>query len=107
MPPALRSSLVGLPEPGRGDAGGLTRLMGEGRLAGPIDALALALCEPFNPPGAGDGLGLVDGGRKDILFDAYDPKTRLCSFVEGGKVVYVCGSVGSMLMVIKARRIES
>lgn len=86
MPPALRSSLVGLPEPGRGDAGGLTRLMGEGRLAGPIDALALALCEPFKPPGAGDGLGLVDGGRKDILL-------VVCENVKLVKVVYVCGSL--------------
>lgn len=44
------------------------RLMGAGRLAGPIDARVLVLMWPFVPAGAGEGLGLVDGGRRDIAF---------------------------------------
>ena len=68
---------MGLPVPGLGDAGALTRLMGAGRLAGPIEALALALFAPFNPPGAGDGDGLVDGGRKeDIVLVDGDQKSE-------------------------------
>lgn len=65
MPVPPSSSLVGRPAPGRGEAGGLTRLIGAGRLDdGPIDARALDLAVPF---GAGEGLGLVDGGRRDII----------------------------------------
>lgn len=64
MPEFPRSSLVGrAPELGRGDAGGL-RLIGAGRLPdGPIEALEAL----FGPFGAGEGLGLVDGGRRDII----------------------------------------
>ena len=61
VPP--RSSLVGRSELGLGEAGGLTRLMGEGRPDGPIDALAVDFGVPF---GAGEGLGLVEGGRRDM-----------------------------------------
>lgn len=63
MPAPPRSSLVGLPEPGRGEAGGFTGEMGWGRPDGPIDALELVLA-PLPLPGAGEGLGLVDGGRR-------------------------------------------
>ena len=67
IPELPKSSLVGLAPPARGDAGGLTRLIGAGRLEGPIEARALLFTEPFIlPVGAGEGLGLVDGGRKDI-----------------------------------------
>jgi hypothetical protein len=67
MPAPPSSSLVGLPPPVRGDAGGLTRLMGAGRPDGPMEARAALFAEPFMLPlGAGEGLGLVDGGRRDI-----------------------------------------
>lgn len=67
MPELPRSSLVGRPLPGRGDVGGLS-CMGAGRLDGPSDARAADLGVPTPEPfGAGDELGLVEGGRRDII----------------------------------------
>lgn len=115
MPLALRSSLVGLPVPGLGDAGALTRLMGAGRLAGPIEALALALFAPFNPPGAGDGDGLVDGGRKeDIVLVDGDQKSefavRKTNCLKNGFYVgfgLVCGSTGGESVVFCKRSADA
>ena len=43
--------------------------MGAGRLDGPSDARAADLGVPAPEPfGAGEGLGLVEGGRRDIVF---------------------------------------
>lgn len=66
--PALpSSSLVGRPLPGRGDVGGLS-CIGAGRPEGPSDARAADLGVPAPEPfGTGEGLGLVDGGRSDIV----------------------------------------
>ncbi len=67
MPAPLKSSLVGLPAPGLGDTGALPRLMGVGRIEGPSDAREFVFGVPFMFGGAGEVLGLVEGGRKDIL----------------------------------------
>ena len=65
MPAVPRSSLVGLPAPGLGESGGFMAEMGAGRLEGPMEDLALTLEPPF--AGAGEGLGLVDGGRREAM----------------------------------------
>ena len=58
------SSLVGRVPPGRGDAGGIGD-RGAGRADGPIEALMLVFGVPApEPAGAGEGLGLVEGGRR-------------------------------------------
>lgn len=68
MPAPLKSSLVGLPVPGLGDTGAPPRFIGAGRADGPKDALMPALGVPpfmlFG--GAGEALGLVEGGRRDM-----------------------------------------
>ena len=73
MPDPPRSSLVGRPVPGLGEAGGFTRLMGAGRPDGPIDARALDFGVPF---GTGEGLGLVEGGRKDMAICTLEYRKR-------------------------------
>ena len=65
MPAVPRSSLVGLPAPGLGESGGFMADIGAGRLEGPMEDLAFALEVP--PGGAGEGLGLVDGGRREAM----------------------------------------
>ena len=110
MPVLPSSSLVGRPEPGRGDAGGL-RLIGAGRFDdGPIDARAFAFAVPF---GAGEGLGLVDGGRKDILSRSWVNQRLLIGKKQGrGRAIwrrrrnicmYVCVSVCVRLCAARSR----
>ena len=74
--PPTSNSLVGLPPPARGDAVALMGVMGAGRDAGPIEALAFALA----PPGPGEGLGLVEGGRRELIvvYDSFFPVSRMC-----------------------------
>ena len=66
---------MGLLEPGLGETGAFPRFMGAGRIEGPKDAreFVLGVPPPFMFAGAGEGLGLVDGGRKDML------KEEVCS----------------------------
>lgn len=63
MPGLLRSSLVGLPPPGRGEEGARGVPLAEG----PMDCLELLLaCFPFSFA-PGDGERLVEGGRRLII----------------------------------------
>lgn len=72
MPALPRSSLVGLAldwAPGRGEPG--TRV-GVARAEGPMDWRALTL--PFSL-GPGEGLGLVEGGRR-LICEEKEKKSR-------------------------------